>query len=415
MKRRDFLALAGASLVPFSVPRTARGGSEFAVHFRRANPYEPLLRYIEPGSDEFKGEKAAVELEHRLGQMFQGKQALPAKLESWAGRLSQIRAARFNALPENLVRYEIKTTGKYHTGLWRLPDFSTVAEQTASSAKPLFRDVTSHVFGNTQSFRDQLLNGNPWWRARLDSATGIDVYGNQGIAVGDIDNDGVDEIYVCQPGGLAEPILQNPSRRHGGRHHRTRRCWRFWMRRPARCSWTSATRVIRTLWRCVLRARCLFLNQGDGTFREQPDAFRFKTTPQGSFTGMAAADYDRDGRLDLYLCCYVYFQSEDQYQYPAPYHDAKNGPPNFMFRNLLTDSGGTFDDVTEEVRAEREQQPVQLRPGMVRLRWRWLARSLCCERFRAQQSLSESRWTVSRRSSNRPASKTWARDERVVV
>src|SRR5262249_29244512 len=92
----------------------------------------------------------------------------------------------------------------------------------------------------------------------------------------------------------------------------------------------------------------LFLNRGDGTFVEQPDAFRFKSRPQGSFTGMAAADYDRDGRLDIYLCCYVYFQSEDQYQYPSPYHDATNGPPNFLFRNRLTEEGGFFEDVTEE-------------------------------------------------------------------
>ncbi len=110
----------------------------------------------------------------------------------------------------------------------------------------------------------------------------------------------------------------------------------------------------------------LFLNRGDGTFYEKPDAFRFKSRPQGSFTGMAAADYDRDGRVDVYLCTYVYFRSEDQYQYPAPYHDARNGPPNFLFRNLLTADGGAFEDVTGESRDEREQRSLQLRPGMVR-------------------------------------------------
>ncbi|MBV8820747.1 MAG: VCBS repeat-containing protein, partial [Acidobacteriaceae bacterium] len=91
----------------------------------------------------------------------------------------------------------------------------------------------------------------------------------------------------------------------------------------------------------------LFLNDGQGKFTLVESAFRFQTLPQGSFTGMAAADYDRDGRLDLYLCCYVYFQSEDQYRYPIPYHDARNGPPNFLFRNRLTADGGFFEEVTE--------------------------------------------------------------------
>ncbi|HMC60384.1 MAG TPA: CRTAC1 family protein, partial [Candidatus Solibacter sp.] len=77
-------------------------------------------------------------------------------------------------------------------------------------------------------------------------------------------------------------------------------------------------------------------------------AFQFHDAPQGSFTGMAAADYDRDGRVDLYLCTYTYFQSEDQYRYPVPYHDAQNGPPNFLFRNrLAADGSGTFEDVTD--------------------------------------------------------------------
>ena len=50
-------------------------------------------------------------------------------------------------------------------------------------------------------FREQMLRGVPYWRARLDSASGIDIYGSNGIAVGDIDGDGQDEVYVCQPGG----------------------------------------------------------------------------------------------------------------------------------------------------------------------------------------------------------------------
>jgi tetratricopeptide (TPR) repeat protein len=91
----------------------------------------------------------------------------------------------------------------------------------------------------------------------------------------------------------------------------------------------------------------LLLNEGSGRFTVKTGAFRFARPPQGSFTGMAAADYDRDGALDLYLCTYVYFQSEAQYRYPAPYHDAQNGPPNFLFRNRLgPDGSGYFEDVT---------------------------------------------------------------------
>ena len=59
------------------------------------------------------------------------------------------------------------------------------------------------------------------------------------------------------------------------------------------------------------------------------------------------ADYDRDGFLDVYLCTYSYFigASEDKAGTPTPYHDARNGPPNVLFRN---DGHGHFVDVTAE-------------------------------------------------------------------
>jgi len=64
---------------------------------------------------------------------------------------------------------------------------------------------------------------------------------------------------------------------------------------------------------------------------------------QGTFTGAAAADYDRDGWLDIYFCLYAYYQGTDQYRYPMPYYAAENGPPNFLMRN---NRDGSFRDVT---------------------------------------------------------------------
>ena len=344
MKRREFLA--SAALLPFLSTKAARAATPFPVQYRKASPHEALAKYVDPGADEFKGEVAAHALEQKLARMFEGKVPLPPGLAIWTPKLPSIRWAKFHVLPGELVQYEIATAGpaglEHHTGLWKAGAFQVVEANTASAARPWFSDVTGQVFGRTPSFRDQLLKGNSWWRSRLDSAAGIDVYGNQGIAVGDIDNDGVDEVYVCQPGGLPNRLYK--FRLDGTAEDITARAGLDILDETT-CALFADFRNLGRQDLVVLRASgpLLFLNQGDGSFVEKTDAFRFETPATGSFTGMAAADYDRDGRLDLYLCCYVYFQSEDQYRYPAPYHDAQNGPPNFMFRNL---GGGAFEDVT---------------------------------------------------------------------
>ena len=345
MTRREMIAALTAAGLRFS---KASAATPFAVHYAKPNPYAAVMRFVEPGSDEFRGEKDAAELEARLARVFAGEETAPRGLAAWMARRGEIRAARFYALPGERVRYEIQTAAEYHTGVWQLPDYHAVAESVVRAIQPYFRDVTGHVFGGAASFREQLLPGNPYWRSRLDAACGMDVYGNQGIAVADIDNDGMDEIYVCQPGGLpnrlykirADGTAEDITERSGLGVLDETTCALF-------ADFSNAGRQDAV----VLRSSgpLLFVNRGDGSFAEQRDAFQFKTTPQGSFTGMAAADYDRDGRLDLYLCCYIYFQSEDQYQYPAPYQDARNGPPNFLFRNRAAANGATvFEDVTAE-------------------------------------------------------------------
>jgi tetratricopeptide (TPR) repeat protein len=342
MTRRDFIA--AVSVAGLAVSR-APASTPFPVHYAKANPYDAVLRYVEPGSDQFKGEKDAVELEARLARIFTGREPAPGALQTWVNLHGE---ARFYALPGSQVRYEIKTSSEYHTGIWQLPDFKTVSSERVASSKPYFRDVTQHVFGGTASFREQLIPGNPYWRSRMDSACGIDVYGNQGIAVADIDNDGIDEVYVCQPGGLPNRLYK--IRPEGSAEDITQRSG-LGILDETTCALFADFNNSGHQDAVILRSSgpLFFKNQGDGTFVEQPGVFNFKSKPQGSFTGMAAADFDRDGRLDLYLCCYIYFQSEDQYQYPAPYQDARNGPPNFLFRNRPMLRGPNFDDVTDEM------------------------------------------------------------------
>src|SRR6185312_15840804 len=88
----------------------------------------------------------------------------------------------------------------------------------------------------------------------------------------------------------------------------------------------------------------LFLNQGNGKFSLKPDAFKFARPPQGTFTHAAIADYDRDGRLDIYFCLYSYYVGLDQYHYPVPYFDARNGPANFLLHN---EGNASFSDRTD--------------------------------------------------------------------
>ncbi|MCX6628807.1 MAG: FG-GAP-like repeat-containing protein [Candidatus Solibacter sp.] len=386
MNRRDFLAACAASGLFAS---KGHASAPFPVKFRLQPPYAKALAMVEPGLDEFPAEKTALEIEARLlaasrdGQLpcapdcravspkareyrnlapgvaaavFGDPGDAAAGWREWRESLGEVRQARFYSLPGDRIRYDVRSSNRgrleHRVGWWKqswtdgkVTSFEPVAETLTFSDKPLFQDITGYAFAGEPSFREQLARGVPHWRARLDPALGIDVYGENGIAAADIDGDGIDEIYVCQPGGLPNRLYKNDGKGH--------------LRDIAKqsgldilddtaCALFVDLRNSGRQDLVLVRSNqpLVFLNDGNGRFSLLPDAFHFAVPPQGSFTSVAAADFDRDGRLDLYFCCYVYYQSEAQYRYPVPYHDAQNGPPNFLFRNRFDREPGYFEDVT---------------------------------------------------------------------
>jgi tetratricopeptide (TPR) repeat protein/thiol-disulfide isomerase/thioredoxin len=205
-------------------------------------------------------------------------------------------------------------------------------------------DGTAAALGNNSSYSAQLLLGVDHWRTVLDGACGIDVYGHNGISVADIDNDGFDDLYICQPAGLPNRLYRN---RGDGTFEDITEWSGLGILDNTACALFADFNNDGLQDVIIVRASgpLLYLNQGNGKFRRKPNAFQFANPPQGTFTGAAVADYDRDGWLDIYFCLYVYYQGAGQYKYPIPYHDAENGPPNFMMRN---NRDGSFRDVTAE-------------------------------------------------------------------
>ena len=217
-------------------------------------------------------------------------------------------------------------------------------EQQSRSFHQSFVDVGSGVLGGNASFASQLGHGADYWRTTLDAASGIDIYGHNGVSVGDIDGDGYDDLYICQASGLPNRLYRN--RRDGTFEDITDSAGVGVLENTACALIVDVNNDgLQDLIVVCASGPQLFLNQGNGKFRKKENAFHFAHAPKGTFTGAAVADYDRDGWLDIYFCLYVYYQGAEQYKYPLPYYDAENGPPNFLFRN---NRDGTFRDVTEQ-------------------------------------------------------------------
>lgn len=218
-----------------------------------------------------------------------------------------------------------------------------------SVSTPLFADCTESILGGNESFHEQLAYGLDHWLHRLELYDGIIATSYHGLAVGDVNNDGLDDLYVCQPGGAV-----------GGLPNRL-----FIQQPNGKAVDSSADSGVDWL---IETHSALFVDlNNDGNqdlvvatvsgliFAENDGAGHFtlrlhKLTPEAPAISIAAADYDNDGDVDVYACSYGRRAAADIMGRPVPYHDANNGARNVLFRN---DRDWRFVNITKRVGLEQ--------------------------------------------------------------
>ncbi len=204
----------------------------------------------------------------------------------------------------------------------------------------IFNECTEAVLQHNPLFEKTLARGVSYWMGRVDNHLGPDIFGHQGIALGDVNGDGIDDVYVCQSGALPNCLFI-----HDADGKATD------IAAEAGVDWADMSSGVllidldndgdQDLVLCtrIQPSTVIMSNDGQGHF-ELVKEFR-----DADYLNPTAADYDNDGDLDLYLCAQN-TKGGDRFPSPMPIHDANNGGRNALLRN---DGDFQFTDVTKEV------------------------------------------------------------------
>ncbi len=222
-------------------------------------------------------------------------------------------------------------------------DLESLTESASTGEKAtLFTDITASVFANEPAWESHLQYGIDHWRHQLERTLAPGLTSNAGLAVGDLNGDGLEDVYLCQALSLPDRVLIH---QFDG----------------------TVKDMAKVMGLDVLDATASALildldNDGDqdlivagdggASVYENQGSLKFQKRTHIPFSSavdsMCAADYDHDTFLDFYLCGHTPAggeHSESVLGIPLPIYDAENGQPNKLIRNL---GNWEFQDVTTD-------------------------------------------------------------------
>ena len=215
-----------------------------------------------------------------------------------------------------------------------------LVQSTLNDPSAAFKDIASSILGGNAAWSEQLQLGMNTWVRHLDRSLSPDFLGYHGVAIGDVTGDDLEDVYLCQPGGLPNLLFRQQD--DGTLLD---------ISKEARVDWldnsTGALLVDldndgdRDLAVATRTAFLIMENNGTGRFTLRE---RLTSLPLGY--SPTAADYDLDGDLDLLVLRYTGDGGKTgDFPTPHPFHSARNGGANVLLQNQ-GDFG--FANVTDE-------------------------------------------------------------------
>ena len=249
----------------------------------------------------------------------------------------------------------------------RIRHVAVTAHEEVAAPGPLFADCTEAVLGATPAYAPQILRGFGEFLGRSQVNRGMVLMGAPGLAVGDADGDGLEDLYLCQEGGLPNRLFLQ--QRDGTARE---------VSAEVGVDWLDCTRSAllvdldndgdQDLVAATPGALVTAANGGGGRFAIEA-VLAIAEDPMS----LTAADPDADGDLDLYVCAYDANRLtpsssplEDRgAEVGFVYHDSNTGGANSFYRNerapgAAPGAGWHFSDATFALGLDRNNRRYSL-------------------------------------------------------
>ncbi|MCI0458386.1 MAG: VCBS repeat-containing protein, partial [Gemmataceae bacterium] len=221
----------------------------------------------------------------------------------------------------------------------------------------LFSDCTAAAIGSDPCFDQQLKLGLDHWARRIERRYNLVLASRYGLALGDVNGDELDDVFVCQPGGLPKRLFLHNA--NGTVTDHSAAAGVDWLDLVISALLVDLDNdgdqdvVLGMLSRLVLME-----NDGRGHFAVKT----VLRVTDYDVQSLSAVDYDNDGYLDLFVC--VGRKGNDAAPSEAfsvrsafNFHDARDGGACTLFRSDLGKAPrGTwrFSDVTAAVGLDKD-------------------------------------------------------------